>query len=82
MAATKLTLRLDEDLVASAKAYARSSGKSVSQLVAGYFSALRQLGEKDSGQRLSPLVGSLKGAWKGSNVEVEDYHRHLAEKHR
>ena len=34
---TKLTLRLDENLIKSAKNYASSSGKSVSQLVADYF---------------------------------------------
>ncbi len=82
MAATKLTLRLDEELVASAKAHARRSGKSVSQLVAAYFSALQQLGTEDARKRLTPLVRSLKGAWKGSVVEVEDYRRYLAEKHR
>ncbi len=82
MAATKLTLRLDEDLVTSAKDYARRSGKSVSQLVAAYFSALQHLGNEDAGKRLTPLVRSLKGAWKGSPVDVEDYRRHLTEKYR
>ncbi len=34
---TKLTLRLDEALIQRAKAEARRTGKSVSQLVAEYF---------------------------------------------
>ena len=34
---TKLTLRLDEELIGVAKAFARSSGKSVSRIVADYF---------------------------------------------
>ena len=37
---TKLTLRVDEKLVKKAKAYAKKTGKSVSQLVAEYFSLL------------------------------------------
>jgi predicted HicB family RNase H-like nuclease len=37
---TKLTLRLDEKLIGRAKSYARKSRKSVSQLVADYFSVL------------------------------------------
>jgi len=36
----KLTLRLDESLIASAKDYAATHGSSVSQMVANYFAAL------------------------------------------
>ena len=38
---TKLTLRMDEALIASAKSYAAAHGSSVSQMVANYFAALR-----------------------------------------
>ena len=37
---TKLTLRLDDRLIRDAKHYARQSGKSLSQMVAEYFSAV------------------------------------------
>jgi hypothetical protein len=37
---TKLTLRMDESLIASAKDYAAAHGSSVSQMVANYFAAL------------------------------------------
>jgi len=37
---TKLTLRMDEALIASAKSYAAAHGSSVSQMVANYFAAL------------------------------------------
>ena len=40
----KLTLRLDESLIASAKDYAAAHGNSVSQMVANYFAALPQPG--------------------------------------
>ena len=38
----KLTLRMDESLIASAKDYAASHGSSVSQMVANYFAAITQ----------------------------------------
>ena len=37
---TKLTLRMDEALIASAKDYAAAHGSSVSQMEANYFAAL------------------------------------------
>ena len=37
---TELTLRLNDDLVHRAKAYAARSGKSLADLVAGYFASL------------------------------------------
>jgi hypothetical protein len=39
---TKLTLRIDESLIATAKDYAAKHGSSVSQMVANYFAALGQ----------------------------------------
>ncbi len=40
---TKLTLRMDEALIESAKHYAAAHGSSVSQMVANYFAALGHL---------------------------------------
>jgi hypothetical protein len=77
---TKLTLRLDEDLIDQAKSFAKKRGKSVSQLVADYFASLAnkpEKGEKD----LSPTVRSLKGVLRGTDVDAEDYRRHLEERH-
>ena len=37
---TKLTLRLEDQLIKDAKQYARQSGKSLSQMVAEYFLAI------------------------------------------
>jgi hypothetical protein len=56
---TELTLRLDDRLVKQAKEYAKQSGKSVSQLVAEYFSLLhaRPLSQSE----LTASVRSLKG---------------------
>ena len=77
---TKLTLRLDEALVRRAKAYAKRTGKPVSQLVAEYFALLRAHA-KDADSELAPMVRRLKGVLRGADVDVEDYRRHLEEKY-
>ncbi len=77
---TKLTLRLDDALINRAKSYARKSGKSVSQIVAGYFSLLTDKPEKDTSE-ITPIVRSLKGSLKGVKVSKKDYHKYLEEKH-
>ena len=58
---TKLTLRLDDALIRSAKRHAAESGKSVSKLVADYF-ALIDSGDESSGVDLTPRVRSLLGS--------------------
>ena len=77
---TKLTLRLDEDLIQRAKSYAKKRSKSVSQLVADYFASLDKK-PKRPGRDLTPIVRSLKGALNRTDVDVEDYRRHLEERH-
>ena len=78
---TKLTLRLDDRLVRRAKAYARRSGKSVSQMVTEYFALLVGREEGEAGG-LPPTVKLLKGALRGRNVDRREYRRHLEEKYR
>ena len=43
---TKLTLQMDDELIARAKAHAKKCGKSVSQLVADYFRILEKVEQK------------------------------------
>ena len=61
---TKLTLRIDEELIARAKQHSAKTGKSVSSLVADFFALL------DSGEAgdapITPSVRSLLGALSGS----------------
>ncbi|MBI4755807.1 MAG: antitoxin [Betaproteobacteria bacterium] len=78
---SKLTLRLDDELIRNAKRYSSKSGKSLSRLVADYF-ALIDAGEKAHGRELTPRVRSLFGALADSSVTEQDYRRHLEEKHR
>jgi hypothetical protein len=75
---TKLTLRLDEQLIERAKPFTKKSGKSLSQIVADYFVALESA-PTDQDKELTPIVRSLKGALRGAGVDVEDYRRHLEE---
>jgi len=78
---TKLTLRLDERLVRRAKAYARRSGKSVSQMVAEYFLLLVGR-DQETGEELPPTVRRLRGSLKGSDLDRDDYRRYIEEKYR
>lgn len=77
----KLTLRLEDGLIRRAKRIAGRKGKSVSQMVADYFSMLEEPTQKPK-EKLPPIVRSLKGALRGADVKPEDYHRHLEEKYR
>lgn len=78
---TKLTLRIEEELIERAKSYARQSGKSVSQLVSDYLELLPQP-EAQRKRPMTPIVRSLRGVLAGSGVDEEDYRRYLEEKHR
>lgn len=78
---TKLTLRLDEDVIRRVKAYSSRSGKSLSRLVEDYFSFINA-GLDTSGRDLTPRVRSLLGALAGGRVSEEDYRRHIEAKHR
>ena len=77
----KLTLRLDEELIQTAKDYAAKSGKSLSQIVADYFALLTTIDSVDMSET-TPLVRSLQGSLKGAEVDEEDYYRHLEKKYR
>lgn len=74
---TKLTLRLDDSLIAAAKNHAHSSGKSLSQIVADYFARLSQ--HPITGKQ-PPITTSLRGIL-ARGVDEEDYKEHLARKY-
>ena len=83
---TKLTLRLNAELIATAKQYAQSQGRSVSTLVEDYFAQLAgQANRPQEGEPASssgPLTRSLRGALRGSTVDAADHKAHLQAKHR
>lgn len=76
---TKLTLRLDEDLIIKAKVYAERSGKSVSGLVADYFAVLTS--DQPPVFEITPRVHALRGLLRGYDIDEEDYKRHLLRKY-
>jgi len=77
---TKLTLRMDSKLIRHAKERAKRNGKSLSKLVADYFSLLsEELDEED--HDVPPITRSLHGVLKNSGVKEEDYREHLERKH-
>ncbi|MES2832366.1 MAG: DUF6364 family protein [Pseudomonadota bacterium] len=92
---TKLTLRLDDALIKQAKAHARESGKSVSRLVADFFSVIDKTKASpgaavdvsiDSIEQnpLPPITRSMLGAvFYEDNLEDKSaYQQHLEEKYR
>jgi len=79
--ATKLTLRLDEDLINQAKKEARKRGTSLSKMVAGYFQAINAGGRKADAS-LPPTTRALLGSLGGKKVRLADYRAYLEEKYR
>ena len=59
---TRLTLRLDEQLIAKAKAWARAHDRSLSEAVAGFFAQLPEPDQRTDPARLSPWTRRLLGA--------------------
>jgi len=77
---TKLTLRLDDHLIESAKKYSAQTGKSVSKIVSDFFVIIKNEKLKDSSS-ITPTVQSLKGILKDSKISENDYKNHLEEKY-
>ncbi|MGD9825900.1 DUF6364 family protein [Desulfobacter sp.] len=77
---TKLTLRIDDRLIKSAKCHASKMGKSLSQMVADYFILLEKQGNNETTE-LTPTVKFLKGSLKDAGVDEKDYTNYLAEKY-
>jgi hypothetical protein len=73
---TKLTLNMDKDIARKAKIYARSKGRSLSDLVEHYLRFLTREVEQDESE-LSPEVKSLMGSLK--LPEDFDYKKELKE---
>lgn len=72
----KLTLSVDERVIERARRYSTRHNTSISQLVTKYLSQL----DAPSDANLAPWVQRLRGILP-SDTSVEDYRRHLEEKH-
>jgi hypothetical protein len=78
---TKLTLRLEEQLIEQAKSYAAEAGKSVSQIVAEYFSLLTSR-KSTTISPTTPITQSLRGLLREATVYEKDYKSYLEGKYR
>ena len=75
---TKLTVRVERDLIEAAKHYAKKQGISLSQLIEDY---LRSLAIQHDEQFLNtPILQKLSGILPSSTT-LDEYHRHLDEKY-
>lgn len=73
---TKLTLRLEESVIAGAKAFAKRSGRSVSQIVADYF-ALLDADVTDVDEVTTPIVASIRGSLRDVEVDARAVRQEL-----
>ncbi len=94
---TKLTLRLDAQLIVRAKTYAQEQDRSLSQLVADYFAHLAPAAAQDGPRKLAagrrpaaPITAGLRGALrpaatgkeaKAAPPDRDDYRAHLEKKY-
>jgi hypothetical protein len=77
---TKLTLRMDDNLIESAKEYSSQTGKSVSRIVSDLFEIIKNEKIKRD-EPLPPTVRSLRGILKGKGLDEKTYKEHLEEKY-
>ena len=77
---TKLTLRLEDQLIEQAKSYAAHAGKSVSQIVSDYFKLLTAQNTKVDSPS-TPITRSLRGLLRDSGLDEKDYKKHLEGKY-
>jgi hypothetical protein len=78
---TKLTLRMDDNLIESAKEHSKKTGKSVSRIVSDLFEIIKNENFKKREYPLTPTVKTLKGALKGKPVAEQEYQKYLEEKY-
>lgn len=75
----KLTLYIDDDLISYVKEYAKEHQLSVSKVVNNFLTILKQ--EVPKKQNSTPLTQSLKGILSHSDINVDDYHKHMEDKY-
>ncbi len=77
---SKLTLKLDADVIQRAKVYAKNQNISLSKLIENYLNALT--GSSSKKIKLSPLVESLTGVVKlKEDADKKEYLDYLTEKY-
>ncbi len=79
----KLTLYIDDDLISYVKDYAKEHQLSVSKVVNNFLTILKQKIPKRHSHALgpTPITQSLKGILRYSDINANDYHKHLEDKY-
>jgi hypothetical protein len=81
---SKVTLTLEDELIKSAREYAKSQHKSLSQIVAEFFSGLSSKRSEKVGKKrgtFGPVTSKLLGSLKGVSLNEDDYKDHLKRKY-
>lgn len=80
---TKLTLKLDKEVIAKAKQYAKDHGVSLSNVVEDYLEGLTQYKKEkeENAEEVSPLVQKLSGVIKEEEEWKNAYRERLNKKY-
>lgn len=73
----KLTLSIEQNVIEAAKMYAKENNLSLSSIVENLLKLTINTKEKSGEIEIPPIVKSLKGKYKGS--EVLDYNKELSD---
>lgn len=76
----KLTLSVDESVVARAKRFAAKRGTSISRLVEEFLALLA--GTNPNTEDLPPILARLRAGLKDASADPADYKKHLERKYR
>jgi len=57
---TKLTLTVEKDIIERAKAYAKNTGRSLSELIESYLDSITQGTVNEPSPKLKKIVGAVK----------------------
>lgn len=81
---TKLTLKLDQEIIEKAKGYAKSRKTSVSRLIENFLQKLTSENPQEEKDEITPLVKSLSGIidLPKNYDHKKDYADHLSKKYR
>ncbi len=74
---TKLTLTIEQSVIAKAKGYAKRKGHSLSDIIENYLKVITKNGPK-SDIEITPIVKSLRGSFKASSSL--DYKKELSKR--
>jgi len=81
---TKLTLRMDENVIERAKIYARNHKISLSKMIESYINSLTETTDNSNEIKISELVESISGVIQVPNDfdDKNEYRNYLDEKYK